>query len=109
VQQFAPRINRQFSHQLAEYCRLYEAVFTRYEWKPELARHADWTALFQSGKSPKEIESIECSGTRKGLTHAAILTAITKFSHDTGLTLRESTRGRTARGRGSKRRNITPI
>jgi hypothetical protein len=82
---------------------MYEAVFTRFERKPELARHADWTALFQSGKSPKEIEIIECRGTRKRLTQAAIQTAISRFSQDTGLTLRESARGRTARGRGNKR------
>lgn len=109
VQQFAARMSRQFEQQLTDYCRAYEAVFTAYKRKPSLAEHADWTALYQSGKSPKEIETIVCSGTRRRLSHAAILSAISNFSRDIGLTLRQSTRGRTASRPASKARNIRPI
>ena len=109
VREFSARMTKQFDQQLAEYCRAYEAVFTPYERKPSLAKHADWTALYQSGKSPKDIETIECSGTRRQLSHAAILSAITNFSRDIGLTLRVSTRGRTTSRLRPKPRNIRPI
>jgi len=109
VLEFAARMKKQFDQQLAEYCRAHEAVFKPYERKPSLAKHADWTALYQSGKSPKDIEIIECSGTRRQLSYAAILSAITNFSRDIGLSLRVSTRGRTSSRLRPKTGNIRPI
>jgi hypothetical protein len=91
---FRRRMRRQFEKQLAQYATESKARILE---QKHMRRDAAWTALYQGGLSPKDIEAWEAERSGEAFTHARILQAVNKFARSIGLTLRRSKRGRTAK------------
>ena len=86
---FEKRMLTQFRAQLKQYRKQYEQSFWTYRRKPSLIEHANWTALYQKGETPKSIRNIFNSDKKD----QAVLDAIHKFSDAITLTLRPQKAG----------------
>jgi len=86
----------QFDAQLREYVGLRE---TRILQQKNMRRDAAWTALFQYGQTPKQIEAWEFKRCGDAFSHARIQQAVKEFAQTIGLTLRGPKAGRYAKRR----------
>jgi hypothetical protein len=91
---FKRRMRQQFEKQLSQYTTQSKERILE---QKHMRRDAAWTALYQGGLSPKEIEAWEHQLSGDDFSHARILQAINKFADSIGLTLRPPKAGRNAK------------
>ena len=87
---FKTRMRQQFNKQLTAYARQAEKSLLE---KKHLRRDAAWTALYQAGQSPKQIEKWEIQVSGEAYSQARIQQSVHKFAAAIGLTLRPSKAG----------------